>query len=218
MSFRLTKGRKITIITLLVISLVFIFIQSTLTPVFISQAEVEAVKIANRVINQVVSEESEHIRYEDLIRYVLNSNEDIILMQPNTTFINRFKSNISLKIESKLAEIEKISVKVPLFRILGIEMLAGFGPGLEAKIIPLGFTRPPVVNDSFTAAGINQTRHKIYLLVRVCLKLIVPFRSKLVEVESSVPVSEVTILGRVPHVYIGLEGEELSGIMNKQTR
>lgn len=208
---------KILITFILFLLIAFFIFHKTITPIFFSIAEAEARKIANKAINQAVSEEAEAIEYGDMVKFTYNEKKDsILLMQPNIKYINNFTSEISLNIQRRLEKCSRKNVSVPLARIFGIEVLAGFGPELEARIVPLGFTEPPVVLDSFTSAGINQTRHKIYLKVMVQLKLIVPFSSRLINVTADVPVTEVVILGRVPNVYIGVEGEQLKGIIDYQ--
>jgi sporulation protein YunB len=205
---------KYMILITLIILIIAFFIHNTLTPIFISIAEIEAIRISNKAINEAVSEEAETIRYDDMIKYVYNNEGEISLMQPNIKYINKFISEVSLKIQRNLVNVTRMNVSIPFFSITGIELLSGLGPDLKAKIIPIGFTTPPEVKDSFLTAGINQTRHKIYLQVVVQLKLIVPFNSKLVDIRAQVPVTEVVIIGRVPHVYIGLNRDDIQGIIN----
>lgn len=205
---------KIILVFIIFLLLFFIFLHNTITPIFFSLAEVEAVKIANSAINEAVNLAAEKVDYQDMIDYVYNKNGDaIVLMQPNTKNINKFTSNISLSIQESLAKASQKTVSVPLAQIFGIELLAGFGPKLEARIIPAGFTEPPKIRDSFSSAGINQTRHKIYLDVAAQIKLIVPFKSHNVDIHAEIPVTEVVILGEVPQIYVGMDGEGLAGII-----
>ncbi len=208
---------KILITFVLFLLIIFLIVHKTITPLFFSIAEGEARRIANEAINEAVNEEAEKINYEDMVKFTYNEKKDsILLMQPNIKYINNFTSNISLNIQRRLEKYTKKSVAIPLARVFGIELLAGFGPELEARMVPIGFTEPPIIQDSFSSAGINQTRHKIYLKVMVQLKLIVPFSNRIVNVRADVPVTEVVILGRVPNVYIGIEGEQIKGIMDNQ--
>ncbi len=200
------------IITVLVV--IFVFIHNSLLPVFFSLAEVEAVKIANRVINEAIDSEVEGIKYSELINYRMDNNGNIVLMQPNTAEINKFTSRVSLKIQASLEKIKGKRVSIPLFKIIGLEILSAMGPDLPVEIMPVGFTTPPHVKDSIETAGINQTRHKIYLQIDVGMKLIIPFFSTTTVVSADVPVVEVTILGKVPEIYVGLTGEGISGIIN----
>lgn len=183
---------------------------------FISIAKAEAYRMASKAINTAVKEETGTVHYEDIINCVYNKKGDqIVMMQPNINHINNFTSKVSLNIENKLENIDERIIKVPLFKIFGIELLAGLGPDLKAKIVPIGYTKPPKIKDYFTSAGINQTRHKIYLDVTVEVELIVPFQNKTLTIPAEVPVTEVVILGRVPEIYVGIDGdgEGLSGIL-----
>ena len=56
----------------------------------------------------------------------------------------------------------------------------------------------------FESAGINQTRHKIYLNVNMKIKVIVPFKSEEVEVATQIPISETIIVGKTPSTAIDL--------------
>ncbi|MFW5992309.1 MAG: sporulation protein YunB, partial [Halanaerobiaceae bacterium] len=205
---------KIIFVFVLILCVIFFMIHNTITPVFFGLAEAEAIRLANRVINQSVERESEKLKYTDLVHYTYNDQGDITMMQPDIKYVNSFISRVSYSIQQNFSKIDRQTVSIPITRVLGIELLAGLGPDVEAKIIPVGFTRPPRIEDTFTSAGINQTRHKIYLDLIVELKLIVPFSTGKIDVPATVPVTEVVILGRVPRVYIGVDGEGFSGIMD----
>lgn len=118
-----------------------------------------------------MDEECEGIKYEDIINYVVSDEGYVVLMQPNINYINSFSSRVSLNIQKRLNKMNSNVVAIPLGRVLGIELLAGLGPKVKVKIIPVGFARPPVIRDTFESAGINQTRHKIYMEVNVKLKI-----------------------------------------------
>ncbi len=206
------KFWRVVFAFILILLFIFFVIHRTITPVFFSLAEVEVKNIANKAISQAVKNETENINYQDMVKYVYNDQGDIVLMQPNIKYINSFTSHLSLTIQKELEILSRKTLKVPLTRILGIDLLAAYGPDLNMKMVPAGFIIPPKINDSFSTAGINQTRHKIYLLVKIELKMIVPFNSKSVEITAEVPVTEVVILGRVPQIYVGIDNEGLSGL------
>ncbi|NLJ83800.1 MAG: sporulation protein YunB [Halanaerobiaceae bacterium] len=204
---------RIGIFFFLLLFLIFFLIHKTITPVFFNLAEVEVQNIINEVINQAVGREAEKLLYQDMVNYTYNEQGEIVFIQPNTAFINRFTTNLSLAIQKELQGISRETVTVPLSRILGIDILAAYGPELKMRIIPAGYTVPPRLVDSFSSAGINQTRHKIYLSLTAKVKLIVPFRSRTIDVQADIPVTEVVILGRVPQVYVGIDQEGFRGIL-----
>lgn len=204
---------RISIVFVLVLFLFFLLIHKTITPIFFNLAEVEVHNIVNEVINKAVGREVENLLYQDMVNYIYNEQGEIVLIQPNIAFINRFTTNLSLAIQKELQGISRETVTVPLSRILGIDILAAYGPELKMRIIPAGYTVPPRLVDSFSSAGINQTRHKIYLSLTAKVKLIVPFRSRTIDVQADIPVTEVVILGRVPQVYVGIDQEGFRGIL-----
>ncbi|MFI5358504.1 MAG: sporulation protein YunB [Halanaerobiales bacterium] len=204
---------RISIVFVLVLFLFFLLIHKTITPIFFNLAEVEVHNIVNEVINKAVGREVENLLYQDMVNYIYNEQGEIVLIQPNIAFINRFTTNLSLAIQRELQGISRETVAVPMTRILGIDILAAYGPELKMRIIPAGYTVPPRLVDSFSTAGINQTRHKIYLSLTAKVKLIVPFKSRTIDVHADVPVTEVVILGRVPQVYVGMNQEGFTGIL-----
>ncbi|MGB4373297.1 MAG: sporulation protein YunB [Halanaerobiales bacterium] len=204
---------RILIACVLLLLLLFFIIHRTITPVFFNLAEVEVQNIVNEVINQAVNREVEKLLYQDIVSYIYNEQGEIVLIQPNIGYINKFTTQLSLAIQKELQGISRETVSVPISRILGIDLLAAYGPELKMRIIPAGYTVPPRLVDSFSSAGINQTRHKIYLTLSARVKLIVPFKSRSIDVQADVPVTEVVILGRVPQVYVGMNQESLGGIL-----
>ena len=60
----------------------------------------------------------------------------------------------------------------------------------------------------FETAGINQTRHKIFLTLETSVSLIVPADSRMVQVTSTVPIAESIIVGQVPDSFVDVSDEE----------
>ena len=62
------------------------------------------------------------------------------------------------------------------------------------------------VDDKFEQAGINQTRHRIYMQVKTRIKMAVPFMYKDLNVVTTIPMAETIIVGNVPQTYVNLNG------------
>ncbi len=202
-------------IFLILISLTVFLVVQTIYPIFYQLAKIEAVRYANRIINNSVDKEVAGLRYDELIYYKTNQAGNIVLMQPDIRKINLLSSRIAIHIQDELEKIKFVDIKLPMARLFGLDLFAGMGPWLNARVVPIGFLEPPKIEDSFSAAGINQTRHKLYLQVDVKMKMIVPFSSKTTIVSAEVPVIEVTILGRVPEIYVGINGEDAGGLIRQ---
>ena len=57
-------------------------------------------------------------------------------------------------------------------------------------------------SSKFTAVGINQTLHSIYVDVISEIDLNVPFNNHKVECKTSVLISETVLIGKVPDIYL----------------
>ena len=90
---------------------------------------------------------------------------------------------------------------MPIGQLTGVAFLAGLGPKIPVRIIPVGAvdTTPKI---EFLEKGINQTFYRIYLDVRTSVRIVVPLVKSDVEVRSSIPIVEQWIVGEVPQVYL----------------
>lgn len=189
--------------------------QSLLRPVFLAEAETRALQMATNAINQSVYQHAKTLKYDEMINYQTNRQGDIILMQPNLQKVNEFISQVIETIQLRMQQIAEEKIRIPIGHAFGLELLAGIGPRLNIKMVPLGLVKPPQIEDSFETAGINQTRHKIYLVIEGEVQLVVPFIQEKIQITTKVPVTEVTILGKVPDIYVGVEGGVLGEVLQK---
>ena len=158
--------------------------------------------MATTSINQAIREKvAKNIRYEDLISVKVDNRGRVVLMQPNTGEINRLASDATITVQ-QLMKNTKDKIYLPLGQLLGSQLLAGRGPDIPIVIVPVG-TVESRVYDVFEEAGINQTRHKIYLEVKTMVRIVVPLLRSIVEIRSEVPLTEAIIMGEVPQVYFG---------------
>ena len=76
------------------------------------------------------------------------------------------------------------------------------GPDLKIKIEPIGNVNVEVMEE-FESAGINQTRHQIYLLIETTLRVIIPPVMSDVTETTTFPICDYVIVGEVPRVFMG---------------
>ncbi|NLW59084.1 MAG: sporulation protein YunB [Firmicutes bacterium] len=180
----------------------FLFADHQLRPVIQAKAEAQARVLATTSINQAIREKvAKNIRYEDLISVKVDNRGRVVLMQPNTGEINRLASDATITVQ-QLMKNTKDKIYLPLGQLLGSQLLAGRGPDVPIVIVPVG-TVESRVYDVFEEAGINQTRHKIYLEVKTMVRVVVPLLRSHVEIRAEVPLTEAIIMGEVPQVYFG---------------
>lgn len=202
----LSRGRKFPyklILFFLLMLAGFYYADIRIRPTLRAMAEAKARVVATRSINQAIREKVvENIHYEDLISVKVDNRGRVVLMQPNTGEINRLASDATITVQELLKDINRDKVYIPLGQLLGSQLLAGTGPDIPVTIIPIGTVESRVF-DTFEEAGINQTRHKIYLEVKTQVRVMVPLILSNVQVRVEVPLTEAVIMGEVPQVYFG---------------
>ena len=185
-----------------------IAMEQNLSQTMLDMAFARAYSMAVETINRAVKEvTAQGITYEELIDAQTDAQGRISMLRANTMRMNELAARTALLAEEELNSAENQFVEIPLGAALGVRFLSGFGPRLEVQILPVGAVHTSF-DTEFETAGINQTRHKIFLNLRAPVSLIGPTGSQLVEVTSTVPVAESIIVGEVPDSFVDVNNEE----------
>lgn len=83
--------------------------------------------------------------------------------------------------------------------------MAGKGPGIKITISSIGNVETDLKSE-FTAQGINQTLHRVYLQVKCEVSILTPFEDISREITNQVLLAESVIVGKIPNTYYNLEG------------
>jgi sporulation protein YunB len=178
-----------------------ILLDSQLRPIIKSittnQARIKSVNTINRVIADELEKNS--VSYSDLVSIERDSNGKVLAITTQMVKMNELKATIITDVQKVLADDGHMDVGVPLGTLLGNEFLHGYGPN-----IPLRLTLSGNVNADFKSvfesAGINQTRHQIYLNIHTSVYSFLPGFNTTTEVDTNVPIAETIIVGEVPEV------------------
>ena len=185
-----------------------IAMEQNLSQTMLDMAFARAYSMAVETINRAVKEvTAQGVTYEELIDAQTDAQGRISMLRANTMRMNELAAQTALLAEEELNSVENQFVEIPLGAALGVRFLSGFGPRLEVQILPVGAVHTSF-DTEFETAGINQTRHKIFLNLRATVSLIVPTGSQLVEVTSTVPIAESIIVGEVPESFVDVNNEE----------
>lgn len=196
---------------LIVIFIVFfmacILIDLWLRNVFYAVAEIKAIQLATEAITKTIQQEveNENFRYRDFIYIHKDNQGHISMIEANIVKVNQIIAGTTAAIQKTLEDLMWQSFKVPLGEALGIPVLAKYGPGIKYNILPAGVIRVNII-DKFESAGINQTRHKIYLSFNTNVRIVVPSKSGEADVSIQMPLAENIIVGTVPNAFVALPG------------
>ena len=193
------------------------YAETRLQPIVRSMAIETSRSIGARVISEAINEEVEsgNISYGDLISFEKDNSGNIAALKTDIIMINRLKSKLSVVILDKLLNIDNIDVYIPVGHLINGEFLAGRGPKLEIKILPVGSVSTDISN-VFTSSGINQTRHQIMLDVRVTLTSIMTFATESTDIAMSICIAETVIIGSVPDTYLQAGNELFRNFNNTE--
>ncbi|MGI6538024.1 MAG: sporulation protein YunB [Caldicoprobacterales bacterium] len=204
-------GCKVIIVVLSLIFfalLLFMLIDLGIKPTIIAMSEAKVEYIAVLAMNNAVSKVlSDNVKYTDLTDVLTDKDGKISMIQYNTIMINNLSRETSTAAQDEIRTLGAEGISVPLGSITKSKLLSGWGPAIKVRIIPVGSVSTNF-SDEFRQAGINQTRHKIYLELKTQVRIVVPLGSDTITVSTKVPISETIIVGEVPDTYINVQDEE----------
>jgi sporulation protein YunB len=178
------------------------FVELHLKPTLLAIAEARATLIATQSINHVINDKvSKEIDPQALVMVKVDNQGRVVLIQPNTMEFNKLAADTTIKVQEVLEKLSEEKINIPIGQVLGSQFLASMGPQITVTIIPIGTVQVKVI-DKFEQAGINQTKHMVYLVATTEVKIVVPLVSKSVSVDTQVPVAEYVVVGEVPSTYV----------------
>ena len=201
--------RKFILIAILMLGCtgMFILIDHILQPTLFTIARVKAIQLATEIMNRSVMEklDEQQLRYDDFVEVHKDDQGKIVLIQADTMKINRISNEITLKVQESLRNLDDEQIGIPLGQLLGLHLIAALGPEFNVKLIPVGIIRVDVI-DKFEGAGINQTRHLVWLDLSSEFQIAIPLYKEVFKVNTKVPLAENIIVGDVPPALVTLPG------------
>lgn len=199
------KGRLLILFFLLIASL--IWADRQFSPIIISQAEQELHQAAVRALQNSVRDElllhQEYQDYNELMHIEKDNSDRIVLLAPNTMKLNMLVSSITANAEIAMDRLSTDSISIPLGAVSGSKLFSSLGPDFNVDVTPVSTVDVSIIDD-FVDAGINQTRHRIWLHLKVNLGLSVPLEENIITAETDVLLCEGIIVGPIPDTYLDL--------------
>lgn len=163
-----------------------------------ARAEAMAVEYMHEAVRGVLGD---HVSYEDMITVRTDEKGRVTMLQANAIRMNELATLTALEAQAKLESAEAQSVMIPLGAALGVPFLSAMGPRLPVQVVPVSAVSA-AFSTEFESAGINQTRHKIYLSLRATVRLVIPSSARQVSLTSQVLIAESIIVGEVPQSFV----------------
>ena len=202
---KLIKKIIITLTVLIVLTVgIYLWIDYKIKPTMNAIAEVRvryyAVPIMNQAIKEVVSNEE---NLGGIVTVKTDAEGNIQMIETDSVAMNRLSTRVSERAQTLMQGLTDIKIGIPLGSIISNGILSGKGPNINITMLPTGSVNTGFATE-FENAGINQTRHRVYLTLTAYVMIVAPLSGSGITVETRVPITEMIIVGNVPDTYINI--------------
>jgi len=210
---RRIKISKMWILILILILAVagFFLIDKAIRPTILSLSEARLRAIAVKAMNDAVRETvGSDVGYSDLINIEKDDQGKIVLVSANAVMMNQLAASTAIAAQDKILNLGEQGIGIPIGTIVGGPLMTGRGPQIIVKFEPVGSVTTDFKTE-FEDAGINQTRHKVYLVFDATVRILIGNAPQTVDISSQVLISDTIIIGDVPQNYFqGTEDQLLN--------
>lgn len=208
-----SKQRKILFALVFLLLALLLLFEFQFRPLLETVAATQAKQMFTQALNVAVEESLLElgVDYSSLVTLSQDEGGKVLALNTNMALVNTLKTQISQKVQEQMLSDRFRQVQIPLGTLLGSQLFRDIGPRITFQFTLSG----SVLTDfqsAFVSAGINQTKHQLYLQVSTGISVLAPGNTVSTEVESSVLVAETVIVGEVPEVYADLNTENASDI------
>ena len=193
---------KIFAFLTLFLLLLFLYCKYLAIPIVVKNTESQIKSYATRSINYAVADTmNQSLSYGDLINIVRDKEDNVSFIEANSVRINLLSKTMSKVVMANFLEFAKWPIKISIGSFTGIAILSGVGPKVAFNISPFGEVLCSF-SSTFESAGINQTYHKLYLIISLKINVVFPFEKLQVLSDSEVLLCETLIIGKIPETYL----------------
>lgn len=192
---------RIVLLIALMIALLTL-LDAQIRPVIITMAQYQCRVASVMAMNNAVMEELQaYPNLNDELAHIDRADDGTVTsIEVNAALLNEIKAKLTAAVMLKLSMLDTQDIYIPFGTLLGWQLLAGRGPNIRLRAMPASFVEAST-NDTFTAAGINQTRHSISIRFTVQMSAIMAGYSTSVTVDNEICVAQALIVGKVPQFY-----------------
>lgn len=144
------------------------------------------------------------VDYSDFVAITRNEAGEITALSADMARLNLLRAELSAHLLERLED-SQLELTIPVGSLLPLEPTWARGPELHLRALALG-TASAEFESEFTSAGINQTRHRLWLELSVPVTVLLPGGGEELTVDSRLCVAETVIVGQVPQTWFQTGG------------
>ncbi len=140
------------------------------------------------------------LNYSDIVSFTYDGQGTIKSLSTDIITLNTLGNKIGSNTDEYINTVGTYKIALPASALLGIQLVSGIGPDLSFYVTMRGITSTNFEN-RFEAAGVNQTRHQIFLNVKIRTHVIFAGEVSIVEYQSNICIAESIIVGVTPSTF-----------------
>ena len=175
-----------------------VWLNCQLRPMVLAVSESTLSNQVSRIVSRVLGETE--IDYSDLVQLRYDESGTLSAVTTQMETGNRLRGALVARLLEELSALEERTVSVPAGSLTGLTLLSGRGVHIPVEVVGVSDVDSRF-DSSLTPAGINQTLHRIDLVVTTDLTLLLPGGPVTHAFTSRVTVAETVLLGQVPENY-----------------
>ena len=207
---RLRRGLPTWVLTWLVAAGVMLcavrVTERALRPVLAAAARYQVRSQVTAAVEQWAARDLQErgVDYSDFVTITRNEAGEITALSADMARLNLLRAELSAHLLERLED-SQLELTIPVGSLLPLEPTWARGPELHLRALALG-TASAEFESEFTSAGINQTRHRLWLELSVPVTVLLPGGGEELTVDSRLCVAETVIVGRVPQTWFQTGG------------
>lgn len=173
---------------------------------FINIAESNVYASVREILNSSVKQALENCDYDNLVKINCNGEGGVSFIEVNSGEVNGVALRAKNIAQEKLKDGMEEGVKIPVGSAISV-YTAGKGPEITVNVSPSGYVESSYISGS-ESLGINQTRHKVFILICAKVLSVCGASSEEYTIEESVLICDNIVVGQVPESYVDVNDKE----------
>lgn len=204
---QIRKLIRFILVLFLVLVIAFLMLRSRYRDVIQDLAHTQVKNTTSDLTNDAIAKQiaKGEIQYDRIVYFEKDLNGRITALKTNISEVNRLKTDILHIINDEILALDASDLGIPLGSLFLPEVFSGKGPTIPVHILSIRNSDATFDSD-FSQAGINQTLHKLTMLVNVDVAVLVLGQTSSFTINSEVVVAETVIVGEVPGTFLQTGG------------
>ena len=200
------KLRIICVVTAVFAAFNFWLFNFYMADTFIDIAESNTYSTVQNILNDSVKTALTDCDYGSLTQTDYDEEGNVSMIRVNSGEVNSIALEAQNIAQEKLKSGTKEGIKIPIGTGISV-YTAGKGPKITVNITPSGYVESGYKSQT-ESSGINQTRHKVFIVLQAKVLSVCGAASREYTIEESVMICDNIVVGKVPNSYVDVNDKE----------